>query len=183
MKVKVIKLAFACALLTLPIGCSPETTTPTANPTTNSATPQQPKTESPGPLPDAGFKAQLTLVDPPAKLRVGQQVRLQVKVKNGSSVFWWARGGPVNTRADNKFYIAVGDRWLKSDGSVLTDMDGRAGIGKDLNPGEEVEVSFLIAAPKQPGDYTLEVDLVQEQVTWFREKGSPTTTAKVSVTK
>lgn len=134
-------------------------------------------------LPDNGFKAQITLPDPPAKLRAGQQERVQVKVKNASEVFWWARGGEQNERTDNKFYLAAGDRWLKADGTLVSDMDGRYGIGKDLKPGEETEVPLLVTAPKEPGEYILEVDLVQEQVSWFSEKGSPTARAKVTVVR
>jgi hypothetical protein len=134
-------------------------------------------------LPNTAFKAEISLVDPPTKLRAGQKETVRVKIKNASNEMWWARGAPVNTRPDNRFYIAAGDRWLKADGSLMTDMDGRYGIGKDLKPGEETEVPLAITAPKDPGDYTLEVDLVQEQVAWFREKGSPTAKTKVTVTK
>lgn len=138
---------------------------------------------TPGPLPDAGRKAQITLPDPPAKLRAGEKTTVTVHIKNASDVFWWARGGEINTRSDNWFYIAAGDRWLKPDGSLVTDMDGRYGIGKDLKPGDETEVPLLVTAPKEPGDYILEVDIVQEQVGWFSDKGSPTARAKVTVVK
>jgi hypothetical protein len=134
-------------------------------------------------LPDNGFKAQITLPDPPTKLRAGQQERVQVKVKNASDVFWWARGGETNEQPGNKFYLAAGNRWLKSDGALVTDMDGRHGLLKDLKPGEETEVPLLVSAPKEPGDYILEVDLVQEQVAWFSDKGSPTARAKVTVVR
>ena len=137
----------------------------------------------PSALPDNAFKAEITLLDPPAKLRAGQKETVRVKVKNASDVMWWARGARANTRPDNKFYVAAGDRWLKSDGSLLTNMDGRYGIPKDLAPGEETELPLLITAPKEPGDYTLEVDLVQEQVAWFSEKGSPTAKTKITIVK
>ena len=139
--------------------------------------------ESPSALPNGAFKAEITLIDPPVKLRTGQKENLRVKIKNASDVMWWARGGPINTRPDNKFYLAAGNRWLKSDGSLLTNMDGRYGIGKDLKPGEETEVPLAITAPKDPGEYILEVDLVQEQVSWFSEKGSPTAKTKVTVVR
>src|ERR1051325_3213440 len=123
-------------------------------------------------LPDNAFKAQITLPSPPAKLRAGQQERVQVHVRNASDIFWWARGGEQNDRTDNKFYIAAGDRWLKPDGTLVAD-DGRYGLGKDLKPGEETELPLLVTAPKEPGEYILEVDLLQEQVAWFGDKGSP----------
>jgi hypothetical protein len=134
-------------------------------------------------LPDNGFKAEITLADPPQKLRAGQQERVTVKIKNASDVFWWARGGELNENPGNKFVLAAGDRWLKPDGKIVTDMDGRHGLLKDLKPGEETEVPLLISAPKEPGDYILEVDLIQEQVAWFSDKGSPTARAKVTVVR
>ncbi len=171
---KIVLLALACALLPA-AGCK---RSPSAN---TAQTPAPART--PGPMPDAAFKAQLTLPDPPAKLRVGQQERVQVHIKNASDVFWWARGGEINERNDNYFYVAAGNRWLKADGTMYNDSDGRYGIGKDLKPGEETEVPLLVTAPKEPGDYLLEVDLIQEQVSWFSDKGSPTARAKVTVVR
>ena len=139
--------------------------------------------DAPTALPNTAFKAELSLVDPPKQLRAGQKETVRVKIRNASNDMWWERGAPTNTRSDNKFYIAAGNRWLKADGSLLTEMDGRIGIGKDLKPGGETEVSLLIMAPKEPGEYTLDIDLVQEQVTWFHDRGSPTAKAKVTVVK
>ncbi|HEX8292263.1 MAG TPA: hypothetical protein VF570_10930, partial [Pyrinomonadaceae bacterium] len=103
----------ACLLALAATGCGkPPATANTA------ATPEPAKT--PGPLPDAAFKAQLTLPDAPAKLRAGQKETVQVHIKNASDVFWWSRGGEVNERPDNWFYIAAGNRWLKPDGSLVT---------------------------------------------------------------
>ena len=135
-------------------------------------------------LPANGFKAQITLDGPPERLRAGQKETIRVRVKNVSDAPWYSRGGEVNTNPDNRFYLAAGDRWLKADGQTLvTNMDGRYGLQRDLKPGEEEEVPLQITAPKEPGDYILEVDLVQEQVAWFSDKGSPTAKAKVTVVR
>jgi hypothetical protein len=173
---RLLALVLACALLAA--GCGRK---PAGDAGDKAAAPAPAKT--PGPLPDSGFKAQLTLPDAPAKLRAGQKETVQVHIKNDSPVFWWARGGEVNERNDNWFYIAAGNRWLKADGSLVTDMDGRYGISKDLKPGEETEVPLAVTAPKEPGEYILEVDLVQEQVAWFSDRGSPTARAKVTVVR
>ena len=71
---------------------------------------------------------------------------------------------------------------MKADGTTLvTNMDGRRGLQKDLKPGQDEEVPLQITAPKDPGDYILEVDLVQEQVTWFSAKGSPVAKTRITV--
>ena len=136
----------------------------------------------PSALPDNGFRAVLSVADPPAKLRTGQKETIQVKVKNASDLVWYARGAEVNNAPSNKFYLAVADRWLEADGEKLvTDMDGRYGLPRNLKPAEEMEVPLLITAPKDPGDYILELDLVQEQVAWFHDKGSGTARVKIRV--
>ena len=117
------------------------------------------------------------MVDPPTRLRAGEKVTIQVKAQNTSDVPWKVRGGGD----DNKLYIAVGDRWLMPDGTLITAQDGRYGLDRNLKPGEETEVPLLITAPKDPGDYILELDLVQEQVAWFHEKGSATARVKIRV--
>ena len=176
MKSGIILLAAGC--VTLAIGCKPKPTT-TGSPSAGAT----PISRTAAPLPDRGFKAQVTLSDPPSKLRTGQKEVITVKVKNVSDVVWWQRGGETNDRSDNKFYIAVGNRWLDKDGKPTSETEGHNGITKDLKPGEEAEMTLQITAPKEPGEYTLEVDMVQEQVSWFKEKGSPTANSKVTVVK
>ena len=136
----------------------------------------------PSALPDNGFKAIISVADPPARLRTGQKEAIQVNVKNASDVLWYARGATVNNASSNKFYLAVADRWLKADGEKLvTDMDGRYALPRDLKPGEETKVPLLITAPREPDAYILELDLVQEQVAWFHDKGSGTARVKIQV--
>jgi hypothetical protein len=178
MKMRITLLAAAIACVTAAASCKPKVATNTASPTQSTNAPAVS-----GPLPDRGFKAQITLSDTPLKLRAGQKENITVKVKNMSDVIWWQRGGQTNDRSDNKFYIAVGNRWLDKDGKRTTDTEGHKGIAKDLKPGDETEVPLLITAPKEPGEYTIELDMVQEGVAWFGEKGSPTTKAKVTVVK
>src|SRR5690242_10062883 len=104
----------------------PASTAPSKN--QKAATPQG--SDTPSPLPDKAFKAQLTLIDVPQKMRGGEKQIIHVRIKNNSDVMWWARGARINTSPNNKFYIAAGNRWLNGDGSLLTNMDGRYGIPK-----------------------------------------------------
>jgi len=177
----IIALVVACTLVATGCKTEPMSTTPTT-PSPSS----KPKTApgQPAALPDNGFKAAITLVDAPTKLKAGQKQTIKVRAKNASDVMWYARGAEFNSSSDTKFILAAGNRWLKgADESLITEMDGRIGLDRDLKPGEETEVPLLITAPKEPGEYILEVDLVQEQVAWFFEKGSPTAKAKVTVVK
>ena len=178
MKINNYFLALVVVATLLVCGCSKQTTTP------SSPAGAIDRSHTPSALPDDGFKATISLVDPPAKLRAGEKATIQVKVKNASGILWYARGAKVNDSSDTKFILAAGDRWFNAaDEKLVTDMDGRHGLNKDLRPGEETEIPLTITAPKEPGDYILEVDLVQEQVAWFHDKGSPTARTKVTVVR
>jgi hypothetical protein len=180
-KLRITLLAAAVAFWIVAAGCKPKTTTNTAAPAQSVNAPTV--SRAAGPLPDKGFKAQITPLDVPSKLRMGQKETITVKVKNTSDVVWWQRGGETNDRSDNKFYIALGNHWLDKDEKRTADLEGHNGIPRDLKPGEESEMTLLITAPKEPGEYIIELDMVQEAVAWFGDKGSPTTKSKVTVVK
>jgi hypothetical protein len=180
-KLRITLLAVVVACGIGASGCEPKTTTNTAAPAQSVNAPTN--SRAAGPLPDQGFKAQITLRDMPLQLRMGQKETITVKVKNTSDVVWWQRGGETNDRSDNKFYIALGNHWLDKDGKRTLDLEGHNGIPKDLKAGEEIEMTLLLTAPKEPGEYTIELDMVQEAVSWFADKGSPTTKAKVMVVR
>ena len=177
MKLRMVLLAAGC--VGMAISCSPKKTAQPGTPAANTNGPAAAKTA--GPLPDSGFKAQLTLSDPPSKLRAGQKEVVNVKVKNVSDTIWWQRGGETNTRPDNKFYVALGNRWLDKDEKPTAETEGHNGISKDLKPGEEIQMTLQITAPKQPGDYILSLDMVQEGVAWFDDV-NPAMSANATVT-
>src|SRR6267143_4824205 len=110
MKIRNILLALAiCGSLAV-WGCSKSQPS-----TANSAAPAAARGDVPSALPDNGFKAIISVADPPARLRTGQKEAIQVNIKNASDVLWYARGAAVNNASSNKFYLAVADRWLNAD--------------------------------------------------------------------
>jgi hypothetical protein len=53
----------------------------------------------------------------------------------------------------------------------------------DVAPGAEVERALVVKAPDKEGDYVLELDMVQEGVAWFAQKGSEALKLKIKVVK
>jgi hypothetical protein len=101
-------------------------------------------------------------------LRAGEKRTIRVTVKNISEYVWPARG-----QKGGKYFINVADSWLDGAKETLVDnLDGRGTLPRDLWPGESIEVPLLITAPAEPGQYLLEIDMVQEGVTFFQAKGS-----------
>jgi hypothetical protein len=75
----------------------------------------------------------------------------------------------------------LGNHWLGKDGKLVVKDDGRASLPKELKPTEEVEFNLTVTPPKQSGISFLELDLVQENVAWFKDMGSVTTTIPVEI--
>jgi len=128
------------------------------------------------PLPSAAFRAEIRALDCPAHLRVSEPATIRVAIRNVSPENW-----PARERAVALFQINVGNHWLNSDGQIIVNDDGRATLLRDLAAGQEQQFSFTINAPKSPGQYLLEVDALQENVSWFGLKGSKTLRVPVSV--
>jgi hypothetical protein len=109
-------------------------------------------------------------------LRAREAATIRVAVRNASPITWLAR-----ERAVAPYQINVDNRWLDSAGKTIDNDDGRAPLLQDLLPGQEVESSFTVNAPRDAGQYILEVDVLQENVSWFGLRGSQTLRLPVTV--
>jgi hypothetical protein len=112
----------------------------------------------------------------PSVVRTGEQFSLRVRVKNDSKTVWLAQdrtGGP--------FQISLGNHWLDKEGQMIVHDDGRSAVLDDIAPGQEVEMPLAVNAPKMPGEFVLEIDMVQEGASWFGVRGSPTVRLRMKV--
>ena len=131
---------------------------------------------TPAPLTAEGFRAEIRVLNPASLLRSRDQTTVRIMVRNASPVVWYAR-----ERGGEPFQLSLGNHWLDDAGREVVHDDGRTPLLFDLRPGEEKEFSLVVNAPKQPGDYTLEIDMLQEGVSWFGTKGSPVLRLPVKV--
>jgi SAM-dependent methyltransferase len=118
-------------------------------------------------LPRVACRAELLLLRPIGRVRAGEALEVSVRVRNLSSVAW-----PCSGRSDGHGMVQVGNHWRGLDGAVLAQDDGRASLPHDLPAGECVDLLLAVNAPDSAGAYLLEVDVVQEGVTWFADRGS-----------
>jgi SAM-dependent methyltransferase len=132
-------------------------------------------------LPAEAFRAELTLPSPPPRLAPGESAEVTVEVTNRSGSTWPAAG------KDGWHHVQVGNHWVSRDGGGSLDGpadqpdDGRAQLPGDLAPGETCRTVLEVTAPQAVGAWTLQVDLVQEGVSWFAAAGSTLTEAPVTV--
>jgi SAM-dependent methyltransferase len=126
-------------------------------------------------LPDDGYVARIVVHDPPAMVVVSEPVPVSLTITNASTAVW--RHDLTAGR-----FLTIANHWLREDGATAVPDDGRVRLPRTLKPGESVEVELIVTAPGEPARYLLEVDMVQEAVCWFAQKGSPTARVPITVT-
>jgi SAM-dependent methyltransferase len=112
-------------------------------------------------LPAQAWRAELTLIGDLPQVAPGTSAKVSVKVRNTSSEPWPASA-----------YVHLADRWRRPDGVTVDGTNGWAAIGKHMAPGEEVELRLHVVPPTVSGDCVLMLDLVQDQIGWFGDRGS-----------
>jgi N-acetyl-anhydromuramyl-L-alanine amidase AmpD len=110
----------------------------------------------------------------PERLRAGESISVPVTLRNTGSQTWlWGGGNPFRLG----YHYYRGRRQL----AIAPPRDLRTDLPQDVPPGATIAVDVRIALPEEAGNYTLELDLVQEGVTWFKEQQSPVLTRWLTV--
>lgn len=126
-------------------------------------------------LPDKGYRA--TISFPYKKIVTRRKTfQLPVTLKNSSPCDW-----PKDISKTGRYTINMSYRWLSDARRPISGFDPRIPLPHDLHPGESVHFNLSIPVHYKPGTYFLEFDMVQENVTWFRHRGSSTSIIKIVV--
>lgn len=110
----------------------------------------------------------------PPRLTAGETITVTITARNAGSLTWsWGGGNPFR----------LGYRYYRNRRLLVLPpgKDLRTDIPDDVTPGETVVIQARIALPDAPGNYTLEIDLVHEGVTWFKERGATVLTRWLTV--
>ncbi len=103
----------------------------------------------------------------PRSMRVGQIYEASATIRNDNKTGWTPPPGSPNG-------FSISYHWFSQDGSTMVVKEGmRAALPNRVDPGQVVNMTFSIATPQQPGQFILELDVVQEGVTWFSDAGTP----------
>lgn len=124
-------------------------------------------------MPEAAYRAEMTVVHPPrTPVAAAEPIAIDVIVRNT---------GPHEWHPPREAPIRLGNHWLNAAGTtMLVQDDGRVFLPESVPAGGACRVSLTMTAPSGEGDYTAELDLVHESISWFKDKGSATLRLMVS---
>ncbi len=117
------------------------------------------------------FSQEITTSAKLSDLKAGEKVTIPVTVKNTGNETWPAKGEKP---------VGLSYHWLDSERKELAE-DGRAYLTKDLAPGESTLLNLEIIGFPKPGEYIIQLCMVQETVAWFVWKGGKPLEMKISI--
>jgi len=123
------------------------------------------------PMGAVGPRAQFSPRDQQLRARPAASITVPIEVVNISKEIF-----PAGDRVFGLSY-----RLLAPNGAVLRHDNERAYIQDPIMPGGRMRVPLRIQTPPDRGSYKVEVDLVWEQVMWFKDVGNPTSILELKV--
>jgi len=112
------------------------------------------------------LRAEIKIINSPEVCHPNEHFRIKVNVKNDGDTLW------LSAPNDSGGFVTLGAKLYAEQGRLLSDTLPRTLLGRDVAPGESVELEMVLNAPSQSGKYTLGLDMVDEFITWFEERGS-----------
>lgn len=142
--------------------------------------PSPPPVEAVSALPDSAFRVSWGAVNVPRSMQPEGVALASVTFKNASPDTWPDRKSS-NASPPGAGAVRLSYRWWTAGSPLPSSYEARADLRAPLRPGDSATLSVLVTAPKTPGEYKLQFDLVQELVSWFEEKGVVSPRMPVSV--
>lgn len=102
----------------------------------------------------------------PARVAPGSMLALALGIENTGDTLWLT-GQTVRAGV-----VMPAFRISDEAGTLVSEVHGEPLLPRPVAPGEAVNIRIECRAPRRPGSYTLKVDLVDQHVCWFEQRGS-----------
>jgi hypothetical protein len=140
------------------------------------------RTTRPKKLHRKGFRVGWKIVGPlPGSIPRGGVFSLDVAATNLGDEIWPDRDPGAPPLMARAYCVRLASRWL-SGNQIVRDYGQRVDLSHPVRPGDSVVWRVQVAAPPVAGDYKLQIDLIQELVAWFADKGADNLVLRIRVT-
>jgi hypothetical protein len=110
------------------------------------------------------LSAAYALEEPAVRRITSRVIDVRFQATNTSQTIWLADA------RDERGKVRLGWRWFRGN-ERMPFKEGRKDLQYDVFPGQAYQFKARINAPQEPGEYTLELGLVCELLTWFSDRG------------
>jgi hypothetical protein len=113
------------------------------------------------------LSAEIAMSDPrPLTVAAGQAFEVPVSVTNSGDTLW------LTGQTVRAGIVMPGVKIVDEFGEIVSELHGHPMLPRAVVPGQTLALNLELNAPMKPGVYTAKVDLVDQHVCWFEERGS-----------
>jgi 2-polyprenyl-3-methyl-5-hydroxy-6-metoxy-1,4-benzoquinol methylase/glycosyltransferase involved in cell wall biosynthesis len=113
------------------------------------------------------LRADIVRLDSSAlQVHAGQTFEVPVSITNSGDTLW------LTGQTVRAGIVMPGLRIIDQAGQVIAERHGHPMLPRAIAPGQTSNLKIECTAPVKPGRYTAKVDLVDQHVCWFEERGS-----------
>jgi len=102
----------------------------------------------------------------PRKIGPGTKLDIPITIGNVGDTLWLS-GQTVRAGV-----VMPGIRIMAERGEIVSELHGQPMLPRAVPPGQSIALDIQLTAPLDPGRYTVKIDLVDQHVCWFEERGS-----------
>lgn len=102
----------------------------------------------------------------PASFAPGEIFLAELVVQNAGDTLWL--GGKYLRHGG----VTLGVKILSESGEIADEFHGEPALPRAVAPNESCSATIEHASPVTPGSYQLKIDLVDQHICWFEERGS-----------
>jgi SAM-dependent methyltransferase len=113
------------------------------------------------------LRARIKFLEPAiTRLRSGETLLLNLTIENTGDTLW------LTGREPRPGVVMPAMRITDDTGTLVTEVHGQPLLPHAVAPGEILQMKIAYTVPQRPGIYTFKLDLVDQHVCWFEERGS-----------
>ena len=113
------------------------------------------------------LRAEFTLSDsPPRRVEAGAKLNLAITIRNAGDTLW------LSGQTLRAGVVMPGVRVIDEHGEIISEVHGHPMLPRPVAPGQSVAIDIPCPVPSASGTYTIKIDLVDQHVCWFEERGS-----------
>ena len=113
------------------------------------------------------LRAQFILCEAvPEVFEPAAKVEVTLTIRNDGDTLW------LNGQTVRSGIVMPGIRIMDENEAIVAEFHGQPMLPRSVAPGQSIKLKVRFAAPKKPGTYTVKIDLVDQHICWFEERGS-----------
>ncbi len=113
------------------------------------------------------LRAEFEFIDsPPRRLAAGEKLNLAIRIRNTGDTLW------LNGQTLRLGVVMPGVTVRNEAGEIISEVHGHPMLPRAVAPGQSFAIDIPCPVPLEPGTYTIKIDLVDQHICWFEERGS-----------